>query len=134
MVDIKNTLGRVADPSFFLASTTAIVGAPPMTQLHRGMGGANTTAHTPLHHSYPHQPERLLAEGIAFRVLGPDDEPNFRTISDFRQDPFGDDEGTLRPGSEDRAGSGCVESGPGGAVRREDQSQCQPAQGDERTG
>ena len=36
---MKNTLGRVAHPCFFLASTTAIVGAPSMTQLHRGMGG-----------------------------------------------------------------------------------------------
>ena len=33
---MKNTLGWVAHPSFFLASTTAIVGAPSMTQLHRG--------------------------------------------------------------------------------------------------
>ena len=39
VVDMKNTLGWVAHPSFFLASTTAIVGAPSMTQLHRGMGG-----------------------------------------------------------------------------------------------
>jgi hypothetical protein len=39
MVDMKNTLGRMAHPSFFLASTTAIVGALSMTQLHRGMGG-----------------------------------------------------------------------------------------------
>jgi hypothetical protein len=39
MVDMKNTLGRVAHPGFFLASTAAIVGAPSMTQLHRGMDG-----------------------------------------------------------------------------------------------
>ena len=36
---MKNTLGWVAHRSFFLASATAIVGAPSMTQLHRGMGG-----------------------------------------------------------------------------------------------
>ena len=45
MVDMKNTLGRVAHPGFFLASTAAIVGAPSMTQLHRGMGGT-VPAHT----------------------------------------------------------------------------------------
>ena len=56
-------------------------------------------------------------EDIAFRVLAADNQPNFRTISDFPQDPFEDDGGTLRASSEDRAGSGCVESGTGGAVR-----------------
>jgi hypothetical protein len=67
MVDMKNTLGRVAHPSFFLVSNTAFVGAPSMTQLHRGMGG---TAPQPTHlrRSYPHQPERRLVEDIAFRV------------------------------------------------------------------
>ncbi len=54
---MKNTLARVADPSFFLASTTAIVGAPSMTQLHRGMGGTAPQP-TPPRRSYPHQPER----------------------------------------------------------------------------
>jgi hypothetical protein len=107
---MKNTLGWVAHPSFFLASTTAIVGAPSMTQLHRGMGGAAPQP-THLHRSYPHQPERRLVEDIAFRVLAADNQPNFRTLSDFRQDPFEDDGGTFRAGSEDRAGSGCVESG-----------------------
>ena len=43
---MKSTLGRVAHPSFFLASSTAIVGSPSMTQLHRGMGGKCTAAHT----------------------------------------------------------------------------------------
>jgi transposase len=53
-----------------------------MTQLHRGMGG---TAPQPTHlrRSYPHQPERRLVGDIAFRVLAADNQPNFRTISDF---------------------------------------------------
>jgi hypothetical protein len=73
-------------------------------------------------------------EDIAFRVLAADNQPNIRTISDFLKIHLKTLEGTLRAGSEDRAGSGCVESGPGGAGRHEDQSQCQHAQGDELTG
>jgi hypothetical protein len=69
--------------------------------------------HSPHHlrRSDPHQPERRLVEEIAFRVLAADNQPNIRTMSDFRQDPFEDDGGTLRAGSEDRAGSACVKSG-----------------------
>ena len=66
---MKNTRGQVAHPSFFLASTTGIVGAPSMTQLYRGMDGTAPPV-----------------EDIAFRVLAADNQPNLRT--DFRQDPF----------------------------------------------
>jgi hypothetical protein len=49
--------------------------------------------HSPHHPrcGYPHQPERRLVWDIAFRVPAADNQPNFRTISDFRQDPFEDD-------------------------------------------
>jgi hypothetical protein len=69
---MKNTLGRAARPTVFLASTTAIV-----VGLH----------HRPhqLCRSYPHQPERRLLEDAAFQVLAADNQPNFRTISDFRE-------------------------------------------------
>jgi hypothetical protein len=102
---MKNTLGRVAHPSFLVSEHRRNCGAPSMTQLHRAWVGPH---HSPRHfrRSNPHQPERrLVEEDIAFRVVAADNQPNFRTISDFPQDPF-DDGGTLRAGSEDRAGSG----------------------------
>ena len=81
---MKNTLGRVANPSFLLASTTAIVAPHPSRSFIAGWVGL----HHSLHHlspSYPHQPERRPAEDIALPVLAADNQPNFRTISDFRK-------------------------------------------------
>jgi hypothetical protein len=69
---VKNTIGRVAHPSFFLARTTAIV-------------GGTATQPTHLRRSYFHQPERRLMGNVAFRVLAADNQPNIRTISDFRK-------------------------------------------------
>ncbi len=83
MVDAlsKNTLGLVAHLSFFLASTTAIVGAPSTLYAASSRHGWDcTTAHTTSAASIPHQPERRLEEDIAFRVLAADNHPNFRTI------------------------------------------------------
>ncbi len=68
---MKNTLGRVARPSFFLAGTTAIVGAPSMTQLHRGMGG---TAPQPTHlrRSYAFQTAVVEIEDLLMPFEAPD--------------------------------------------------------------
>jgi hypothetical protein len=55
-----------------------------MTQLHRGMDGTAPQP-TPPPPPLPHQPERRLVEHIAFRALAADNQPNFRTISDFRK-------------------------------------------------
>ena len=75
--------------------------------------------------------ERRLVEDIAFRVLAAGNQPNFRTISDFRKIHLKTLEGLVRAGLEDRAGSGGDEGGPGSGGRNEDESQRQQAQSDE---
>ena len=75
--------------------------------------------------------ERRLVEDIAFRVLAAGNQPNFRTISDFRKIHLKTLEGLFRAGFAHRAGSRGHEGGARGIGRDEDQSQRQQAQSHE---
>src|SRR5580704_8447588 len=74
--------------------------------------------------------QRRLQEDIPFKVLAASNEPDFRTISDFRKIHIGTLQGLFEQVLE-MAGSGSGESGAGKPGWNEDQSQRQQAQGDE---
>jgi hypothetical protein len=76
---MKNTLGRPAHPSFFLASTTAIVGAPSMDAPSSRHGWDCTTARTTSAAAILTSQNGDWWKIIAFRVLA-DNQPNIRTI------------------------------------------------------
>ena len=75
--------------------------------------------------------QRRLVEDVAFRVLAAGNEPDFRTIADFRKTHLAALNGLLRAGAAPGAGTGRAAGRPRGARREQDQSERVEAQGDE---
>ena len=79
--------------------------------------------------------QRRLVEDVAFRVLAAGNEPDFRTIADFRKTHLAALAGLLRAGAAAGARTGRAAGRPRGARREQDQGERVEAQGDElRTG
>ena len=75
--------------------------------------------------------QQRLTEDVAFRVLAAGNEPDFRTLADFRKHSPGGAEGAVRASAEDGAGVGGDEAGAGGAGREQGEGERLEAQGDE---
>ncbi len=75
--------------------------------------------------------QQRLTEDVAFRVLAAGNEPDFRTIANFRKIRFAGAERAVRASAEDGLGVGGDEVGTGGAGRQQGEGEHLEAQGDE---
>jgi len=75
--------------------------------------------------------EKKLSEDIGFRVLAAGNQPDFRTISDFRKQHLAALQGLFDPSVADRVAGGDDEAGTGGVGWEQSESQREQTQGDE---
>ena len=75
--------------------------------------------------------QKKLSEDVGFRVLGAGNEPDFRTISDFRKLHLKALQGLFDQVLQIASASGDDEAGAGGVGREQSESQREQAQSDE---